>query len=293
MTSSAALADDRAATAVLSWAPTAGRDLPWRRTRDPWHILLSEVMAQQTQVDRVIPKWQGFVEAYPTPAAMAATALADVLVGWNGLGYPRRARDLHRSAQIVVERHDGQLPESLEALLALPGIGPYTARAVLAFAFERDVAVVDTNVARVLARTVGRTLRAAEVQQIADTCVPDGEGWAWNQALLDLGAIVCTARNPSCLRCPVQPWCAWRGDGDDPAVGSAGVSGRQSRFDGSDRQGRGRLMRALGIAPVPSEGLASAMGWPTDADRALRVVATLIDEGLVESSSGLYRLPVG
>ncbi|MGD9794279.1 MAG: A/G-specific adenine glycosylase [Acidimicrobiia bacterium] len=291
MSPESALADDEAASKVLAWAPTNGRDLPWRRTRNPWHVLLSEVMAQQTQVDRVIPKWLGFVDAYGDPAVMAAAPLAEVLVAWSGLGYPRRARDLHRSAQVIVERHGGQVPDSLEALLALPGIGPYTARAVLAFAFERDVAVVDTNVARVMARTNGRTLRAAEVQSIADECLPPGEGWAWNQALLDLGAMVCTARNPGCHRCPVRDRCVWRGEGDDPALGSAGVSGRQARFDGSDRQGRGRLMRVLGTAPVPSHELAIAMGWPADPDRALRVVSRLVDDGLVEWCNGWYRLP--
>ncbi|HYN34228.1 MAG TPA: A/G-specific adenine glycosylase, partial [Ilumatobacteraceae bacterium] len=135
--------------AVLAWGAHDLRDLPWRRERDPWRILAAEVMLQQTQAPRVIPKWTAFLDAFPTPSACAEASLADVLRLWQGLGYPRRARNLHAAAAAVVERHDGRLPDDLDALLALPGIGPYTARAVLAFAFERDVAVVDTNIARI------------------------------------------------------------------------------------------------------------------------------------------------
>lgn len=136
--------------AVLAWGASTLRDLPWRHERDPWVVLVAEVMLQQTQADRVIPKWQAFLAAYPDPAACAAASLADVLRSWHGLGYPRRARSLHQTAALVVERHGGELPDDLGALVALPGVGAYTARAVLAFAFERDVAVVDTNIARVL-----------------------------------------------------------------------------------------------------------------------------------------------
>ncbi len=138
--------------AVLAWGAADLRDLPWRRERDPWRILVAEVMLQQTQADRVVPKWIEFLESFPTAAACARATLADVLRLWQGLGYPRRARNLRDAALLVVERHDGRLPDDLDALLALPGVGPYTARAVLAFAFEHDVAVVDTNIARVLAR---------------------------------------------------------------------------------------------------------------------------------------------
>ena len=144
--------------AVLAWGAASMRDLPWRAERDPWRILVAEVMLQQTQVDRVIPKWTAFLEAFPTPAACAEASLGDLLRLWQGLGYPRRARNLQAAAVVAVDRHGGQLPDDLEALLALPGIGPYTARAVLAFAFERDVAVVDTNIARILARTAGKRL---------------------------------------------------------------------------------------------------------------------------------------
>ncbi len=201
------LTDDR--DRLLTWAAAAGRDLPWRATRDPWEVLVAEVMLQQTQVARVVPAWQAFLVRFPTVGACAAAPVADVITRWAGLGYNRRAVFLHRSAVAVVEQHDGRFPDDLPGLLALPGIGPYTARALLAFAFERDVGVVDTNAARVLARWAGVRLTPTQVQQQADDAVPAGRGWAWNQAMLDLGATVCTARSPVCERCPVRRACAW------------------------------------------------------------------------------------
>ena len=219
-----------------------------------------------------------------------------MVTAWAGLGYNRRAVNLHRCAREVVERHGGVLPSELDELLALPGIGPYTARAVLAFAFEADhVGVLDTNAARVHARWAGRSLGPKEAQAAADAAVPPGAGWAWNQAMLDLGATTCTARSPRCEACPVAPWCAWHGSGrsePDPAIGSHGTSGRQSTFAGSDRQGRGRLVDALRRGPVPAAGLAAAMGWPDDSARAGRVAATLVADGIAvhDPSSGTYRL---
>lgn len=239
--------------AVLAWGAPRLRDLPWRRTRDPWTILVAEVMLQQTQAPRVVPKWRAFCAAYPTPADCASMPLGDVLRRWQGLGYPRRARNLHDAATAMVERHDGAVPAEIGALLALPGVGPYTARAVLAFAFERDVAVVDTNIARVLARVTGERLTMRRVQAVADDLVPAGAGWAWNQMLMDLGATVCRPV-PRCDDCPLAASCAWRRAGcadPDPADGSAGVSTRQSRYEGSDRQARGAVLRALGDGPRP------------------------------------------
>ena len=278
------------ASGVLAWWDGDRRDLPWRRTRDPWAVLVSEVMLQQTQVDRVIPKWTAFLDRFPDPARCAAAPVRAVIDAWAGLGYNRRGVALHRCARVVVDEHDGRLPMDLPALLALPGIGPYTARAVLAFAGEQDVAVVDTNVARVLARQAGRPLRLVEVQADADALVPSGQGWAWNQAMLDLGATVCRARAPDCGRCPVATSCAWRGGaGPDPAVGSAGVSGRQSRFEGSDRQGRGRLVDALRHGPVSD--VATATGWPEDPERAERVAQTLVADGLAVRVGDTLTLP--
>jgi len=276
--------------AVLGWWAAEQRDLPWRHTRDPWAVLVSEVMLQQTQVERVVPKWHAFLERFPDPAACATAPVGAVIDAWAGLGYNRRGVALHRCAVTVVDDHGGSLPLDLAALLALPGIGPYTARAVLAFAGERDVAVVDTNVARVLARQAGRRLRPAEVQAAADALVPAGQGWAWNQAMLDLGAGVCRARGPRCTECPVARTCAWRGGpAPDPALGSAGVSGGQSRFEGSDRQGRGRLVDALRRGPVLD--LADAAGWPDDPDRAARVARTLVADGLAVLAGDTLVLP--
>ena len=267
---------------VLAWALPRLRDLPWRRTRDPWRILVSEVMLQQTQVRRVVPAWEAFCSEYPDPAACAAASLGDVLRRWQGLGYPRRARNLHATASVVVERHDGALPDDLDALLALPGVGPYTARAVLAFAFERDVAVVDTNIARVLARVAGRRLTPREVQALADDLVPADHGWVWNQAIMDLGATVCRP-TPRCDECPVAARCAWARAGrpePDPALGSAGVSGRQAPFDGSARQARGAVLRALGTGPAPAAAFDDA------------IVGSLVADGLVvRRSDGSISLP--
>ncbi len=282
---------------LLGWAAERGRDLPWRATRDPWEVLVSEVMLQQTQVARVVPAWHAFLARFPTVEACATAPVADVITQWAGLGYNRRAVFLHRSAVAVVERHDGRFPDDLPDLLALPGIGPYTARALLAFAFERDVGVVDTNAARVLARWAGSRLTPKEVQRRADDAVPVGWGWAWNQAMLDLGATVCRARTPSCDRCPVASAsaCAWRSAGNpppDPAVGSAGVSGGQSRFEGSDRQGRGRLVDALRGGSVAAADVARLAGWPDDPARAERVASSLVADGLaVQELDGSLRLP--
>lgn len=276
------------ADAVLAWGEPRLRDLPWRRTRDPWAILVSEVMLQQTQVLRVIPKYLAFLERFPTPAACAAAPLGDVLREWQGLGYPRRARNLHAAAVAVVER--GAFPESLEELLALPGVGPYTARALRAFAFELEAAVVDTNIARVYARMAGRPLRQREVQAIADAVAPVGEWWAWNQSIMELGAVLCRPSSPGCGECPVAVACAWRGaDAPDPAVGSAGVSTKQARFDGSDRQARGALLRATGDAAVPVSALAAVTS--RDAAHALRLAEALVAEGLLVRDGDSFRLP--
>jgi A/G-specific adenine glycosylase len=270
--------------ALLAWADTARRDLPWRTTRDPWAVLVSELMLQQTQVARVVPKYHEFVEAYPTPSACAAVPASEVVTRWAGLGYNRRALNLHRCACVVTDQHGGVVPDDLAALLALPGIGPYTARAVLVFAYERDEAIVDTNVARLFARWVGRRLGARQVQHLADGAVRAGSGWAWNQGLLDLGATVCTKRAPGCDRCPARPWCAWLATGrsePDPADGTAGVSARQARFEGSDRQGRGRLVDALRrTGHVDAAALATTAGWPHDLARARRVAETLVVDEL-------------
>jgi A/G-specific adenine glycosylase len=287
--------------AIEEWGTALGSgsrrpELPWRSTRDPWCVLVCEVMAQQTQLSRVVPAYRRFLDQFPTPAACAAAPLADVLRAWRGMGYNRRALNLQRAAAAVVSDHGGRVPSTLGELLALPGVGPYTARAVLAFAFEADVGVVDTNAGRVLSRAVaGRPVGTAEAQRLVDAMVPAGRGWTFGQALLDLGAAVCVAGTPRCPACPVRPRCRWAATGrraPDPARGSAGVSTPQSVFIGSDRQGRGRLIDALRHGDLLPEAVASAAGWPDDPGRAARIVENLIGDGLVvRSASGVLSLP--
>lgn len=279
---------------LLAWFEANGRSLPWRQSRDPWEILVSELMLQQTQVTRVVDRWPRFLARFPDVASCAGAPAGEVITEWAGLGYNRRALNLHRTARIVVADHGGRFPTALADLLALPGVGPYTARAVRVFALETDDGVLDTNVARILARARGRPLGRAEAQRLADASVPAGHGWAWNQALLDVGAVHCTARQPSCRRCPLAPGCRWYHDGrpePDPAVGSAGVSGSQGRFAGSDRQGRGRLVAALRAGPVSAADLPAVVGWPDDPDRATRIAGGVVRDGLAVLDGSTYDLP--
>lgn len=269
---------------VLSWGLPRLRDLPWRRTRDPWAILVSEVMLQQTQVLRVIPKWLAFMHVYPTAKACAEATLGDVLRLWQRLGYPRRARNLQLAAAEVGRL--GRFPTSLPELLALPGVGQYTARAILAFAFEADAAVVDTNIARVFARVCGGPLTAKQVQLAADLAQPPGLSWEWNQCLMELGAVLCRP-TPSCAECPVVAACAWHGIGPDPAIGSAGVSRPQSRFEGSERQARGRLLKALSAGSISTAEVGALMLHPA----ADRLLSALCEEGLVRREGETVRLP--
>jgi A/G-specific adenine glycosylase len=252
-------------------------------------------MLQQTQAARVVPYYERFAARFPTPSACAAEPVAAVVRVWHGLGYNRRAVSLHAAAAAVVERHGGHMPADLDALQALPGVGRYTARAVLAFAYERDVGVVEVNTARVLARGfAGRRLAAREAQALADAVVPAGHGWAWNQAMLDLGATVCTKRAPACGRCPIRRACAWAASGRrtrDPADGSAGTGRPQSRFEGSDRQGRGRLVAALRAGPVALAEVAEAAGWGDDPARAARALDGLVADGLAVMDGTTVRLP--
>jgi len=274
--------------AIFSWITPRLRQLPWRDTRDPWHVLVSEVMLQQTGVSRAMPKWSVFISEFPTALDCSQAPLGDVLRLWQGLGYPRRAKNLQAAAKVVVEQHGGVVPNTLEELLALPGVGPYTARAVLAFAFEVDAAVVDTNIARVLARFHDRTLKARDAQKLADDWVPQGEAWLWNQALMDLGATICRPQ-PMCHECPLSEQCSWHGTGIDPSVGSAGVSVAQAKFAGSDRQARGRLIKQLGECAVPIHVAAEIMD--RSAEIALRLVDDLISDGLIVRQNDELMLP--
>ena len=254
---------------LLAWFSTHARDLPWRRTRDPYRILVSETMLQQTQVDRVIPKYLAFLEAFPTLVDLAAAPTADVIRYWAGLGYNRRAVNLQRSARMIVEQYGATFPHEVAELRKLPGIGPYTAGAVACFAFEQDVVFLDTNIRRVLQRALvgpeqGITPSGdrALLEQSA-ALLPPGQGWAWNQALMELGALVCRAANPSCWRCPLRNSCqayALRVAADQALapVEPKGLKRAAERrapyrstepFVGSRRWYRGRLIAELRTLP--------------------------------------------
>jgi A/G-specific adenine glycosylase len=276
--------------ALLDWYHANPRPLGWRATRDPYAILVSEVMLQQTQAARVEPVWRAFLDRFPTVATLASAPTADVVTAWRGLGYNRRAVSLQRAAREIVAQHGGAVPADYDALVALSGIGPYTARAILAFAYEFDAAPVDTNVARVIARAVaGHAVDRGASQALADALVPAGRAWAWSNALMDLGSTICRARAPDCAACPLARRCAWRkGGGPDPA-------GRVERaasppFAGSDRYHRGRLVDALRGGPVAAEAVPAAAELD-DADRAGRLAERLVADGLAEWRGDGLALP--
>jgi A/G-specific adenine glycosylase len=278
---------------VLEWGGANRRDLPWRRTRDPWAILVSEVMLQQTQVTRVVPHYERFLAAFPTPAACARAGATAVVRQWSGLGYNRRALSLHRAAVTVVDEHGGDVPHEESALGRLPGVGSYTARAVRSFAFGEEVAAVDTNALRVLSRCVtGAPLGPTAAVSLGDRLVPPGAAWEFNQAMFDLGATVCTGARPRCDACPLRRQCRWRRIGRrEPDPWRAGPGARsQGTFSGSDRQGRGRLLEALRRGAVAPAELTETCGWPDDPGRAERIAASLVAEGFARWSRGSLRL---
>jgi A/G-specific adenine glycosylase len=250
-------------------------------------------MLQQTQVARVVEPFERFLGRFPTAAACADAPTAEVLRAWEGLGYHRRAVFLHRAATVIVQRYGGHVPSERAQLETLPGVGPYTARAVRAFAFELDTGVVDTNVVRVLTRAVaGRPIGPSEAQALADRLVPRGRAWAFNQALFDLGTAHCTARHRRCETCPLRRRCVWARAGwpaPDPSWGRSGAPRRPVPFAGSDRQGRGRLVAALRRGAVGPSELAIAAGWPDDPARAMRTCRRLVADGVArfEPDGGL------
>jgi A/G-specific adenine glycosylase len=196
---------------LLPWYDQNRRDLPWRRTRDPYSLIAAEMMLQQTGVERIAPKWEAFVGRFPTWEALASASLADVIREWRGLGYNRRAVSLHRIARAVVERFGGRVPDDRRVLLELPGVGPYTANAILSFVHDRDVPAVDVNLQRVIGRVVfGRgDAPMPEVERAATEALPAGRSSDWNQALMDFAALQCTLRRPACLLCPLRDVCAY------------------------------------------------------------------------------------
>ncbi|MCC2336322.1 A/G-specific adenine glycosylase [Cellulomonas wangsupingiae] len=291
---------------VLAWFDVHARDLPWRAPdRTPWGVLVSEVMLQQTPVVRVEPAWRAWLERWPTPGDLAAAPTSDVLRAWDRLGYPRRALRLQECARTVVERHGGVLPDDEATLLALPGVGPYTAAAVRAFAFGRRSVVLDTNVRRVLARLVAGEALPAPAQTAAETrlaaaWVPDDDATAarWSAASMELGALVCTARSPRCDACPVADRCRWLAAG---RPGDLHAHRRRTQaWTGTDRQARGRVMALLrdALGPVPHDAVAAV--WP-DATQLARCLDALVADGLVarddapgdapDPDAATYRLP--
>jgi A/G-specific adenine glycosylase len=273
-------------TVLLRWYEQAQRDLPWRRPGvSAWQILVSEFMLQQTPVARVEPIWRDWVARWPTPSATSAASAADVLRAWGKLGYPRRAKRLHECATVIAVEHGDVVPDDVDALLALPGVGTYTARAIACFAYGKRVPVVDTNVRRVVARAVhGRADSPASVRDLADVdaILPnDSRAPRFSIALMELGATVCTARSPQCGLCPLQV-CAWRSAGFPPSTEPVR---RAQKYAGTDRQVRGRLLDVLRANDAPVDRAQLDVAWlthPTQRDRALH---SLLTDGLVEETA--------
>jgi A/G-specific adenine glycosylase len=270
---------------LLTWYAREQRDLPWRREGvTAWQILVSEFMLQQTPVARVEPIWRDWVARWPTPSATAAASAADVLRAWGKLGYPRRAKRLHECAIAIAAEHGDEVPDDVDTLLTLPGIGSYTARAVACFAYGRRVPVVDTNVRRVVARAVhGRADSPASVRDLADVAAllpNEHDAPRFSVALMELGATVCTARSPRCGLCPLSV-CAWRSVGFPPATTPAR---RPQRYAGTDRQARGRLLDVLRDNTTPVTRHQLDLAWLSDTAQRDRALDSLLTDGLVEQT---------
>jgi A/G-specific adenine glycosylase len=281
---------------ILAWYAEAARDLPWRRPdASAWSVMVSELMLQQTPVVRVLPVHEAWLERWPTPADLAAEPSGEAVRAWGRLGYPRRALRLHAAAQAIVERHGGEVPSTYDELIALPGVGDYTAAAIAAFAYGRRQVVLDTNVRRVLARTVAgeefpaRSVTRAERDRAA-ALLPEDEATAatWSVAVMELGALVCTADRPRCADCPVLELCAWHGAGR-PAYD--GPPRPVQTYAGTDRQVRGRLLAVLRDAEGSVAKSRLDQVWDDDGQRE-RCLASLVEDGLAAlDGDGRYRLP--
>ncbi|OBA84499.1 adenine glycosylase [Mycobacterium sp. 1164966.3] len=281
-------------TNLVDWYRRSRRDLPWR---DPavsaWQILVSEFMLQQTPVARVLPVWTEWVRRWPTASATAAATAADVLRAWGKLGYPRRAKRLHECATVIARDHADLVPDDVDTLLTLPGVGSYTARAVACFAYRQPVPVVDTNVRRVVARAVHGRADAAAPSSARDhadvsALLPnDHAAPEFSAALMELGATVCTARAPRCGLCPLDE-CAWRRAGYPPPTGPAR---RVQTYAGTDRQVRGRLLDVLRAKESPVSRAELDVAWLTDTAQRDRALYSLLDDGLVtQTGDGRFAL---
>ncbi|MGD1255502.1 A/G-specific adenine glycosylase [Mycobacterium seoulense] len=280
---------------LLEWYERSRRDLPWREPGvSAWQILVSEFMLQQTPVSRVLPIWSDWVLRWPTPSATAAASAADVLRAWGKLGYPRRAKRLHECAIVIAREHDDVVPDDVETLLRLPGVGSYTARAIACFAYRQPVPVVDTNVRRVVARAVrgladgGSVSAARDMADVSALLPADETAPRFSVALMELGATVCTARAPRCGLCPLAR-CAWRDAGFSPAQGPAR---RVQTYAGTDRQVRGRLLDVLRANDFPVTRAELDVAWSTDAAQRDRALDSLLADGLVTRTvDGRFALP--
>ncbi|MDE1536359.1 MULTISPECIES: HhH-GPD family protein [Actinotignum] len=281
---------------LLRWYDGAARSLPWRAPgTSPWAILVCEVMSQQTPVARVAPAWRAWLERWPTPTDLAAAAPADVLIMWDRLGYPRRALRLRECAIALVERHGGRVPRTREELLALPGIGPYTADALLAFAFQERSVVLDTNIRRVLARVydgvaLPPTHQTVRERERAAALVPtDGPGAArWNAALMELGALVCTAREPACSGCPLRAECRWLAAGKPKNAAPRTTQ----KFTGTQREARGKIMAVLRKRRGGCSRADLVRGSKLPEERFAPALTSLLKDGLAQENAGRYCLPV-
>jgi A/G-specific adenine glycosylase len=281
---------------ILDWYSAHRRDLPWRTDdASAWGVLVSEFMLQQTPVARVLPVYEAWLTRWPTPAALAADEPGEAVRSWGRLGYPRRALRLHGAATAIVDRHEGEVPAAHEDLLALPGVGEYTAAAVASFAFRQRHIVLDTNVRRVIGRTIDaveyppQATTSAE-RRTATTLLPTDADTAatWAVAIMELGALVCTAKSPKCAGCPVAALCAWRLAGK-PAY--EGPARRGQTYAGTDRQVRGKLLAVLREAEGAVRQAELDVVWPEPVQRA-RALDGLVADGLVEPiAAGVYRLP--
>ncbi|MFI6578803.1 A/G-specific adenine glycosylase [Nocardiopsis sp. NPDC050513] len=290
------MSDNPYSTAVLAWYEANARDLPWRAPdATPWSILVSEIMLQQTPVVRVLPAWEAWMKRWPTPADLAGEPSGEAVRMWDRLGYPRRALRLHACAVAITERHRGQVPDDHATLLALPGVGAYTAAAVASFAFGQRHAILDTNVRRVLARAETgieyppKSQTKAETA-LAESLLPDLPSVAarWGVAVMELGALVCTARTPACVDCPIAGQCAWRLAGK-PA--HDGPPRRGQTYAGTDRQVRGRLLAVLRDSADPVSKDALDAVWDDGVQRE-RALDALVADGLVDPlDDGRYALP--
>jgi A/G-specific adenine glycosylase len=283
------------APAVIEWFAGNGRDLPWRRPGfTAWGTLVSEFMLQQTPVVRVIPRLEQWLERWPTPADLASASPGDAVRAWASLGYPRRALNLHATAVAITERHGGVVPHDVPSLLALPGVGDYTARAVAVFAYGHRHPVVDVNIRRVIARAVhGRGQPGPAAKRDLDdmeALLPESlvEARLANVSIMELGAVVCTARSPKCESCPIAAQCAWRAAGYPEFTGVRAPV--QKRFAGSDRQVRGLIMAELRASDIPVTQSEVRGVWPVDEQRE-RALAGLLADGLVVAVGDAFELP--